>query len=97
MCSVVQLLFADFIYQNKRLSQDNMIFNSPNKKKKKRGKRNKTLLACFYTTSGLSCLQVSHDEHLISGSVDELWVVSQGRVTPFHGTFLDYKKILQSS
>jgi hypothetical protein len=66
-------------------------------KKKKRGKRNKTLLACFYTTSGLSCLQVSHDEHLISGSVDELWVVSQGRVTPFHGTFLDYKKILQSS
>ncbi|KAG6788183.1 hypothetical protein POTOM_004238 [Populus tomentosa] len=42
-------------------------------------------------------LMVSHDEHLISGSVDELWVVSQGKVTPFHGTFLDYKKILQSS
>ncbi|KAF2313493.1 hypothetical protein GH714_011250 [Hevea brasiliensis] len=42
-------------------------------------------------------LMVSHDEHLISGSVEELWVVSQGRVTPFHGTFQDYKKILQSS
>ncbi|KAJ6426405.1 hypothetical protein OIU84_022089 [Salix udensis] len=42
-------------------------------------------------------LMVSHDEHLISGSVDELWVVSQGRVTPFHGSFMDYKKILQSS
>ncbi|KAJ6962180.1 ABC transporter F family member 3 [Populus alba x Populus x berolinensis] len=42
-------------------------------------------------------LMVSHDEHLISGSVDELWVVSEGKVTPFHGTFLDYKKILQSS
>ncbi|KAK7393833.1 hypothetical protein VNO78_22397 [Psophocarpus tetragonolobus] len=42
-------------------------------------------------------LMVSHDEHLISGSVEELWVVSQGRVTPFHGSFHDYKKILQSS
>lgn len=42
-------------------------------------------------------LMVSHDEHLISGSVDELWVVSQGTATPFHGSFQDYKKILQSS
>ncbi|KAH1099336.1 hypothetical protein AAZX31_13G002900 [Glycine max] len=42
-------------------------------------------------------LMVSHDEHLISGSVEELWVVSEGRVAPFHGTFQDYKKILQSS
>ncbi|GAB4834613.1 ATP-binding cassette sub- F member 3 [Ancistrocladus abbreviatus] len=42
-------------------------------------------------------LMVSHDEHLISGSVDELWVVSQGKVTPFDGTFQDYKKLLQSS
>ncbi|KAF3434224.1 hypothetical protein FNV43_RR25327 [Rhamnella rubrinervis] len=41
-------------------------------------------------------LMVSHDEHLISGSVEELWVVSEGRVTPFHGTFNDYKRILQS-
>jgi hypothetical protein len=39
-------------------------------------------------------LQVSHDEHLITGSVDELWVVSDGRVTPFSGTFKDYKKML---
>lgn len=43
------------------------------------------------------CLQVSHDEHLISGSVDELWVVSEGRVAPFNGTFHDYKKILRSA
>ncbi|XP_017436410.1 ABC transporter F family member 3 [Vigna angularis] len=42
-------------------------------------------------------LMVSHDEHLISGSVEELWVVSEGRVTPFNGTFQDYKKILQSA
>ncbi|EOY25102.1 PREDICTED: ABC transporter F family member 3 isoform X1 [Theobroma cacao] len=42
-------------------------------------------------------LMVSHDEHLISGSVDELWVVSEGKVSPFHGTFQDYKKMLQSS
>ncbi|KAK1283349.1 ABC transporter F family member 3 [Acorus calamus] len=42
-------------------------------------------------------LMVSHDEHLISGSVDEMWVVSEGRVTPFSGTFQDYKKLLKSS
>ncbi|XP_027343576.1 ABC transporter F family member 3 [Abrus precatorius] len=42
-------------------------------------------------------LMVSHDEHLISGSVEELWVVSEGKVSPFHGNFQDYKKILQSS
>nr|CAB3448401.1 unnamed protein product [Digitaria exilis]CAB3451563.1 unnamed protein product [Digitaria exilis] len=41
-------------------------------------------------------LMVSHDEHLITGSVDELWVVSEGRVTPFSGTFKDYKKLLKS-
>ena len=39
--------------------------------------------------------QVSHDEHLITGSVDELWVVSEGRVTPFSGTFKDYKKMVK--
>lgn len=41
-------------------------------------------------------LMVSHDEHLISGSVEELWVVSEGKIAPFDGTFQDYKKILQS-
>ncbi|KAL2543794.1 ABC transporter F family member 3 [Forsythia ovata] len=42
-------------------------------------------------------LMVSHDEHLISGSVDQLWVVSEGKANPFDGTFHDYKTILQSS
>ncbi|KAE8672381.1 ABC transporter F family member 3 [Hibiscus syriacus] len=42
-------------------------------------------------------LMVSHDEHLILGSVNEPWAVSQGRVNPFHGTFQGYKKLLQSS
>ncbi|XVF51265.1 hypothetical protein PTKIN_Ptkin04bG0171100 [Pterospermum kingtungense] len=42
-------------------------------------------------------LMVSHDEHLISGSVEELWIVSEGKVNPFHGTFQDYKKMVQSS
>ncbi|XP_022849643.1 ABC transporter F family member 3-like [Olea europaea var. sylvestris] len=42
-------------------------------------------------------LMVSHDEHLISGSVDQLWAVSEGKVNPFEGTFQDYKKILQSA
>ncbi|KAF5195823.1 Abc transporter f family member [Thalictrum thalictroides] len=41
-------------------------------------------------------LMVSHDEHLISGSVGELWAVSEGKVTPFAGDFQDYKKILRS-
>ncbi|KAG0591226.1 hypothetical protein M758_1G156000 [Ceratodon purpureus] len=40
-------------------------------------------------------LMVSHDEHLISGSVDELWCVSEGKATPFHGTFAEYKKTLR--
>lgn len=40
-------------------------------------------------------LMVSHDEHLISGSVDELWCVSEGKATPFHGSFADYKKTLR--
>ncbi|CAK8566952.1 unnamed protein product [Lathyrus sativus] len=42
-------------------------------------------------------LMVSHDEHLISGSVEELWIVSEGRVAPFHGSFGEYKRILHSS
>ncbi|GAV68693.1 ABC_tran domain-containing protein, partial [Cephalotus follicularis] len=42
-------------------------------------------------------LMVSHGEHLISESVKEMWVVSEGKATPFHGTFQDYKNILQSS
>ncbi|KAJ6851688.1 ABC transporter F family member 3 [Iris pallida] len=41
-------------------------------------------------------LMVSHDEHLISGSVGELWAVSDGRVSPFPGTFQDYKKMLKN-
>ncbi|KAF8019315.1 hypothetical protein BT93_G0100 [Corymbia citriodora subsp. variegata] len=40
---------------------------------------------------------VSHDEHLIVESVDELWVVSQGKAMPFHGNFQDHKKILYGS
>lgn len=48
--------------------------------------------SCFFH----SCTQVSHDEHLISGSVGELWAVSEGKVTPFPGSFQDYKKLLKS-
>ncbi|XP_047325881.1 ABC transporter F family member 3 [Impatiens glandulifera] len=42
-------------------------------------------------------LMVSHDEHLISGSVEQLWAVTDGKIAPFEGTFHDYKKLLQSS
>ncbi|XP_056174976.1 uncharacterized protein LOC130140208 [Syzygium oleosum] len=41
--------------------------------------------------------KVSHDEHLIAGSSDEVWVVSQGKVAPFLGNFQDYRKVLQFS
>ncbi|GBG74985.1 hypothetical protein CBR_g19498 [Chara braunii] len=43
---------------------------------------------------GGGVLMVSHDQHLITGSVDELWVVFNGNVTPFRGTFEDYKRTL---
>ena len=42
-------------------------------------------------------LMVSHDQHLISSTVDELWQVESGTVKPFHGTFEQYKQRLRSS
>ena len=41
-------------------------------------------------------LMVSHDQFLIESTVDELWVVENGTVLPFHGTFKDYKRRLRS-
>ena len=42
-------------------------------------------------------LLVSHDQHLISAVVDELWAVSpDGSIKPFHGTFEDYKAFLKA-
>lgn len=35
-------------------------------------------------------LMVSHDQHLIESTVDELWAVEDGTVTPFYGSFEDY-------
>eukprot|EP00850_Spirogloea_muscicola_P001578 SM000006S19343 [mRNA] locus=s6:192048:197015:+ [translate_table: standard] len=42
-------------------------------------------------------LVVSHDEHLITGSVDELWVISAGKATPFNGSFKEYRQTLRAS
>lgn len=40
-------------------------------------------------------LLVSHDEHLIENTADELWVASgDGKVTPWAGTFKEYKQSL---
>lgn len=40
-------------------------------------------------------LLVSHDEHFIENSADELWVASgDGNVTPWSGTFKEYKQSL---
>ena len=35
---------------------------------------------------------VSHDQHFITNTCGELWVVGEGRVTRFRGDFNDYKK-----
>ncbi|KAL4442757.1 hypothetical protein ABPG77_006751 [Micractinium sp. CCAP 211/92] len=40
-------------------------------------------------------LMVSHDQHLIESTVDELWAVENGTVKVFHGSFEDYKKRLR--
>lgn len=40
-------------------------------------------------------LMVSHDQFLIESTVDELWVVDNGTVSPFHGTFKEYKQRLR--
>ena len=42
-------------------------------------------------------LMVSHDQHLISSTVDELWQVESGTVKPFHGTFEQYKQRLRAN
>lgn len=41
-------------------------------------------------------LMVSHDQHLIESTVDELWAVEGGTVHAFHGSFEDYKKRLRA-
>ena len=41
-----------------------------------------------------SVLMVSHDQHLIESTVDELWAVEDHTINVFHGTFEDYKKRL---
>ncbi|GAB4813067.1 hypothetical protein N2152v2_000113 [Parachlorella kessleri] len=40
-------------------------------------------------------LMVSHDQHLIESTVDELWAVEGGRIAVFQGTFEDYKRRLK--
>ena len=49
------------------------------------------------TTFQGGVLMVSHDQHLIESTVNELWVVEGGKATPFHGTFSEYKKGLRNS
>ena len=39
--------------------------------------------------------QVSHDQFLIEATVDELWMCEGGKVSPFHGTFTEYKQRLK--
>lgn len=39
---------------------------------------------------------MSHDQYLIESTVDELWMCEGGEVSPFHGTFDEYKARLRS-
>ncbi len=39
-------------------------------------------------------LLISHDPHLIETCADRLWLVANGRVTPFEGDMDDYRKFL---
>ncbi|KAG2441206.1 hypothetical protein HYH02_010050 [Chlamydomonas schloesseri] len=41
-------------------------------------------------------LMVSHDQFLIESTVDELWMCEGGHVTPFHGSFEEYKARLRA-
>ena len=41
-------------------------------------------------------LMISHDAHLIESTVDELWVIEGGTATPFHGSFVEYKRTLSA-
>lgn len=49
----------------------------------------------MYTWHILYFPQVSHDQFLIEACVNELWMCEDGRVTPFHGTFQEYKSRLR--
>ncbi len=40
---------------------------------------------------------VSHDRHLLRATCDELWLVADGRVTPFDGDLDDYAEWLNQS
>jgi len=41
-----------------------------------------------------SVLLVSHDRHLLRTTVDDFWIVADGRVTPFEGDLDDYRQWL---
>jgi len=42
-------------------------------------------------------LLISHDRHLLDACADRLWLVADGRVTPFDGDLDDYEKFVLSS
>jgi hypothetical protein len=44
-----------------------------------------------YHTALRRAFQVSHDQYLIEATVDELWMCENGSVSPWRGTFQEYK------
>ena len=39
-------------------------------------------------------LLISHDRHLVEATVDRLWIVSNGTVSPFDGDLSDYRRVI---
>lgn len=39
---------------------------------------------------------ISHDQHLVTSCADRLWLVANGRVTPYDGDMDDYRRLLLS-
>ena len=51
-------------------------------------------LAEALSTWGGGVLLVSHDQHFIQSVANQLWAVTDGVVTPYEGTFEEYKNSL---
>ncbi len=54
-----------------------------------------SLMAALNDFSGAVIL-IAHDRHLVEATMDRLWLVADGRVTPFDGDMDDYKRYVLS-
>lgn len=50
----------------------------------------------MFPNPNITTSQVSHDQYLIESTVDELWLCEGGTVTPWKGSFQEYKQRLKA-